>query len=74
MSDDMCYVALHSCGNVVGVTADSPESRRSNGKYIKEWLNAGYSIDKWTIEKFRAEAKFCKCNRIKNIFSVEEEP
>ena len=68
LDEPMAYIGKHSCGNVVLVIVDSPESKKENAKEMASAVRDGsiVEIERVTVEWVRANVTFCKCKKDRN--------
>lgn len=58
---EYCYVGLHSCGGWQVVTVDSLDRKKEVAKTVAKIIRYGLTLERWTVDKFRAESKICEC-------------
>jgi hypothetical protein len=54
-----CYVGVLSCGCAVAATVDRPEWKRDTARTIAEWIKDGLTVERWTVERVRADLGPC---------------
>ena len=64
-----CYVGRKTCGCIVYVTVDDPNRTAQTGKDVAEAIKLGLTVERMTIDDFKAGRFGCKCNRQAPLFS-----
>jgi len=68
MSEHMAYVAIVSgCGCCEAASVDEPQYPKSNAKDVAQWIRAGYTVERRSVEWVRENLRRCphKEDRIK---------
>lgn len=61
MADDseiMCYVARKPCGCLIAATVDVPETQEEVAEEIGNWIIAGFTVERVTVEYARENLNF----------------
>ena len=59
--NEYAYVAIHTCGRIVGATDDSPDNK-GRSRHVADWIRRGEPVERMAIEDVR-KADWCKCFR-----------
>lgn len=50
---EMSYVARKRCGCIVSAIVDVPEMKKEIADALSEWVRAGYTVDRVTVDEVR---------------------
>ncbi|MCK9568589.1 hypothetical protein M0R72_06580 [Candidatus Pacearchaeota archaeon] len=62
MTEHMAYIAVKSCGCVVGAVVDIPECRKETAKDVAEWIRNGLTIERVPSAEVKTLLKACHCD------------
>ena len=58
---NMAYIARKSCGCMVAAAVDEPDHREDTANEIAEWIRAGLTVERVTVDYVRANWRTCAC-------------
>lgn len=66
---EYCYVGIKDCGCAVVMAVDDPRWKKETAKTVSQMVRDGYLVERWPIERARAE-----CGRCKHAKATAEKP